>query len=399
VWVLYNQGQGQFTVPAAPLTSGLNPVGLITADLNGDGHPDLVSANQNSNNVSVFLDQFAPVAAQAALAIPANLDYGQLAQATFTLTPPPGGPIPTGTVTFQIDGVPDIVVSLQGVNWLLDQTVQLRPGVVLYQSDAGYYRVEAFLDQMSAGAHTITADYSGDDKLGTATAQASVTVSGPPPAQISGTVFQDINIDGVQDPKEPGLAGVKIYLDLDGSGVLKGNDPTAVTDANGHFQFSVANPGTYTVREVLYGGVLLDAPVQGGYQVTVTSGATVSGENFADVPTSIALPLTVPLGSPFAKHGDADADFVEALYRSVLTRNSDPAGLAYWTGALKSGRLSRPGVADGIRKSAEHFQNEVTDYYFTACRTPQGCGTGCSDWNRACPKSKLPSPSSTLRST
>ncbi len=39
------------------LTAGRNPVGLVSADLNGDGKADLVSTNQDSNDVSVFLDQ------------------------------------------------------------------------------------------------------------------------------------------------------------------------------------------------------------------------------------------------------------------------------------------------------------------------------------------------------
>jgi hypothetical protein len=175
VWVLYNQGHGQFSVPAAPLTSGLNPVGLISADINGDGHADLISANQNSNTVSVFLDQFSATL-QASLAAPAQVDYGRAVEATFTLAPPAGGPAPSGTATFQIDGVADVVVSLQGVAWPLDQTVQLRPGVYLYHDDAGNYRVQTFLDQMSAGAHTIAAQYTGDDQLGAVTAQAYTTV-------------------------------------------------------------------------------------------------------------------------------------------------------------------------------------------------------------------------------
>jgi hypothetical protein len=56
----YNQGGEPGTIhlqPASHLVAGRNPVGLISADLNGDGLPDLVSANQASNSVSVFLDQ------------------------------------------------------------------------------------------------------------------------------------------------------------------------------------------------------------------------------------------------------------------------------------------------------------------------------------------------------
>ena len=157
------------------------------------------------------------------------------------------------------------------------------------------------------------------------------------PATISGTVFQDININGVQDPGEPGIAGVTLYLDLNNSGMLESGDPTAITDSNGNYQFTISTPGTYTVREVLYGGVLLDSPASGSYQVTVTSGANITGQNFADVPTSITLPLYLPLTSPFPMQGNANADFVEAVYRAVLNRNADPFGLTTFTNALKNG--------------------------------------------------------------
>jgi uncharacterized repeat protein (TIGR03803 family) len=52
---------------------------------------------------------------------------------------------------------------------------------------------------------------------------------------VAGTVFQDINGNGVQDSGEPGLAGQTVYLDLAGSGTLQSGDPTATTDANGNF--------------------------------------------------------------------------------------------------------------------------------------------------------------------
>src|SRR5262249_26323138 len=85
--------------------------------------------------------------------------------------------------------------------------------------------------------------------LNTASTSSDNTVSDnappPPPVTISGTVFQDINVNGVQDPGEPGMAGQTLFLDLDGSGALKDPDPTATTDANGNFQFSLATAGTY----------------------------------------------------------------------------------------------------------------------------------------------------------
>jgi hypothetical protein len=192
---------------------------------------------------------------------------------------------------------------------------------------------------------------------------------------ISGTMFQDINLNGVQDPGEPGIAGQTVFLDLSGSGTLEARDPTATTDSNGKYQITGVGAGSYTVRQVLLGGVLLDSPASGSYKLTVSGGANLTGQNFADVPTSITVPLTLSPTTPFPKQGTANADFVEALYRAILDRNADPGGLAAWTGLLTSRAMSRLQVAQGIRQSQEHFQQEVTDFYMTMLgRAPDPAG-------------------------
>jgi len=56
----------------------------------------------------------------------------------------------------------------------------------------------------------------------------------PAPGSISGTVFQDINVNGVQDVGEPGIAGQTLFLDLSGSGKLEAGDPTTTTDGSGN---------------------------------------------------------------------------------------------------------------------------------------------------------------------
>jgi RHS repeat-associated protein len=228
------------------------------------------------------------------------------------------------------------------------------------------------------GFYSVATDNVGNVQAVPAQAQATTFVS-PSITTITGTVFQDINTNGVQDPGEPGLAGQTLYLDLNGSSILAAGDPTATTDANGNYQFMVQGAGTYTIRQVLLGGVLLSTPAKGSYQVTVTGGANLTGQNFADVPTSIAVPLTLQASSPFPRHGNPDADFVEAVYRAVLKRDADAGGLASWTAALKSGGLSRLQVVQGVRNSSEHFTDEVTDLYFTILnRAPDA--TGLQDW-------------------
>jgi hypothetical protein len=120
--------------------------------------------------------------------------------------------------------------------------------------------------------------------------------------------------------------------------------------------------------------VLLSAPVSGSYQVTITGGATISGQNFGDVLTSISVPLTLPPSTPFPAKRNANADYVEALYRSILDRNADAGGLTGWTNALNTGGLSRSQVVQGFRNS-EHFTQEVTGFYLTLVgRAPDPSG-------------------------
>jgi hypothetical protein len=221
---------------------------------------------------------------------------------------------------------------------------------------------------LAAGSHPFTAIYA-DSLQNFASSSASDTLTvNPPSGAISGTVFHDFNANGVQDAGEPGLAGQTVYLDLDGSGVLKAGDPTATTDANGNYQFTGLADGTYVIRQVALGGVL----VTGG---NMASGANASGQDFADVITSIAVPLTLPPTTTFPPQGNANADYVEGLYRAILGRNADAGGLAGWTKALNSGALSRLQVVQGICNSPEHFTQEVTDFYLTLLgRAPDPSG-------------------------
>jgi hypothetical protein len=52
---------------------GLNPTSILTADLNGDGRPDLITTNLNSNNVSILLGQSPSTNPQTGMAGTADL--------------------------------------------------------------------------------------------------------------------------------------------------------------------------------------------------------------------------------------------------------------------------------------------------------------------------------------
>ncbi|MBA4386563.1 MAG: hypothetical protein C0404_01200 [Verrucomicrobia bacterium] len=61
-------------------------------------------------------------------------------------------------------------------------------------------------------------------------------------------VWKDVNADGVQDPGEPGLAGVRVFIDANGDGVWQTNsEASAVTDSSGYYGIGGLCTGTYTV--------------------------------------------------------------------------------------------------------------------------------------------------------
>jgi fimbrial isopeptide formation D2 family protein len=68
------------------------------------------------------------------------------------------------------------------------------------------------------------------------------------PASIGNYVWNDDNADGLwQQPAEPGIPGVRVFVDLNGTGQYATNDPSAVTDANGYYLITNLLGGTYVV--------------------------------------------------------------------------------------------------------------------------------------------------------
>ena len=116
----------------------------------------------------------------------------------------------------------------------------------------------------TTGTHTITVA-SGDTK--------TATFGNYRPATITGTKFDDHNVDRHRDGGEEGLPGWTI-------GLSGGRSPDAsdVTDADGHYSFTGLVPGTYSVGETLKPGWRQSAPAAGTHGVTVRSGDTRSAD-------------------------------------------------------------------------------------------------------------------------
>ena len=61
-------------------------------------------------------------------------------------------------------------------------------------------------------------------------------------------VWEDLDVDGVQDTNEPPLAGVRVFLDLDSDGQWDADEPATTTGTNGFYSIGGLTPGTYAVR-------------------------------------------------------------------------------------------------------------------------------------------------------
>ncbi|TMK39212.1 MAG: hypothetical protein E6G56_11735, partial [Actinobacteria bacterium] len=106
-----------------------------------------------------------------------------------------------------------------------------------------------------------------------------------PTYSVSGTMFNDLNGNGVKDAGEPGLSGWTVYADLNGNGALDSGEPSATTAADGTYTITPINAGTMKIRTVAQSGWTATLPSAGYYPLTfsVTNGvpsANATGEDF-----------------------------------------------------------------------------------------------------------------------
>ncbi|HEX7308384.1 SdrD B-like domain-containing protein [Lentzea sp.] len=182
----------------------------------------------------------------------------------------------------------------------------------------------------------------------------------PPPNKLGDFVWDDVNGNGVQDPGEPGVEGVKF--------TLKETGATTTTDANGRYEFGDLPDGTYTV---CFDVATLPAKYA-DYQVTnQNAGGDDAKDSDADVATGCANPVTLNID----KRVDTSVDM-------GISAPVNRIGDFVWHDLDKNGLQDEgePGVA-GVTVKLSNGKTTTTDangkYLFEGM--PDGTYTVCFD--------------------
>ena len=233
-------------------------------------------------------------------------------------------------------------------------TQQLAPGQTTYAIDVALTRGVAnhFL-ATGTGADGIE---SGPSPVPTIT-QATAPVPIPVTPMAHGTVFLDLNVNGLLDAGEPGLAGRYVYADLNHDGTFDDGDTSPITDAGGFFAFTNVAAGSAGIFEATG----LDASDR--YVVDQFHTEGDGGVSIAAVPYSPIAPVPV-VPSPFTATPDTNPEsaYVRSLYLAVLGRAGGEAEVDGWM-AKEGHGMTRQEVARGFVNSVEHRQQQVEADY------------------------------------
>lgn len=187
----------------------------------------------------------------------------------------------TSLVTVDANGSGQI--TLTGAVDLINQT--LADGVAYLHSVEGTFTATVTTKDFGA---------TGAGDPGVDTDQFTIEVINFVPSDIGGTVFADVNNNGVQDPSEDGLAGVTIILT--GTSTLDDNATVTFetqTDRDGNYVFRDVKPGSYHLREIQPFGVRdgsdsFEAPVNvidndlGAVEIGIRGGVFSLNNDFAE---------------------------------------------------------------------------------------------------------------------
>jgi hypothetical protein len=287
VTVIPGAGAGMVAASTAE-TVGSLPAGVVVGDFNGDGKPDIATANEGSGTVSILLNDtvVTPLATAATLAVsspstpagsPVTLTATVKSKAVSPLT---GESAPTGAVNFY-DGS------------TLIGTAELAATTAATGSTAATAAVT--LTALSVGSHRLTAKYAGDAGYAAAASAAAsevITATATSGPDLVGS-FVTVSLPPTVAPGEAGSVRVKVTNE---------GDATAVG--------TITN-GLYLSLDTLLDSGDTAVPVKGSLArvpVRLLPGASVTLSGTFAVPTTTPLDSYVLLLDVDANGGVSESD-------------------------------------------------------------------------------------------
>jgi FG-GAP-like repeat/Domain of unknown function (DUF4214)/FG-GAP repeat len=302
--------------PKVDFATGPNPKSVAIADLNGDGKPDLIAADYNTNSVSVLLNITAPGAATPSFAPRVDFTTGMNASSV-------------AIADFNGDGRPDLAVANTNSN---NVSVLLNMPETITTATAVGTIIES---PLTPNQHFVAALYR--DELGRAADLSNPQDAGGfVNALDSGALSQAVVAEAVLRSPE-----ARDHL-VQGWYVAFLGRPAGGGEEQGW----------------------VNALLAGRTEEAVLSQILGSTEFYARAQTLISA-------------GSADERYVQALYLLLLNRTGESAGAAAWLGALP--QLGRPGVALGFLQSPEFRTDHFEGYYNALLHRPADAA-GLNGW-------------------
>lgn len=104
-------------------------------------------------------------------------------------------------------------------------------------------------------------------------------------ATVSGNKFEDLDGNGEWGEDEPGIQGIRLYVDTNNNQQYDDGEPTDLTNNAGAYKINGIEPGTYDVREDLSdeSDWVQTAPEAGSFEVLFTSHDKLGPYNFGNM--------------------------------------------------------------------------------------------------------------------
>jgi hypothetical protein len=231
--------------------------------------------------------------------------------------------------------------------------------------EPGDFRVELIQSTVPPGFEP-TLENAGADELDSDGSPAFVTLAGANnidlsigfgfvavcAGEVGDYIWYDRNQNGIQNPDEPGLAGVDVSL-VAGDGTVVA---TATSGANGAYRFTGVCGGSYNV-------VVDAADLPAGFSPTVANSPSTDDSNDSD-----GSPAPVVLANDVAITNDVDLGFIAPCTGSIGDRMWNDADQ---DGIQDAGEEGFEGLTVNLRRLSDNtiIQTDITDadgrYLFT----------------------------------